>query len=606
MGFSFAPSVVSSPRKPLVRHITPLETHVSTESPILDHGHGDSKYLVRSSYTTSFAHMGEVYLYHDLHGYIIKMSPDILDFLNNFKEPTKPDDVCVKYASAFEDQTPEAFVGVFLQFSCLIRPDHDQVEDIGDMIPVKSRWNIWQRHDDGTMTIYTAWGDKPLRKTVLSADELAIWDQFDGERGLRQISVENSLDLVTARKLIARLAHHEVQAVKLSAMPLSVYKSRPGLKPPYLTSTMPYAHFEPGVDKLPQGMDGFFSPEGYYRNEVDDADDQFDHEETTLSHLLRVPHPILGGRTYGQALVDRLLEYKAIPEGEIKVLEIGGGLGFMAKAVIEALQAAGRKVDYHIFDLAPTLAAAQKDRLAGLPVTYYAGDVVADVIPASGFDLVLSNEMIGDLLAVRLDRAPFGLDADEPDDAVFEKALDDAGEAGELLRKYNIPIGDAPDPFYLNIGAWRMVEKLFDIMKPGATAWVTEFGEMGRWPLLSTHLDHPELSIHWGQMMLVSKQVGFHADFEFVIDFMDFNRNLEGLATTRSYFRALSALCEEHGVKIEKIGYTREMFAQLLAGKLDLNRVGDIQFDRVEDRLMGLVPHEFKALILKKPVDIEA
>ncbi len=579
---------------------------MSDENPILDHGHGDSKYLVRSSYTTSFAHMGEVYLYHDLYGYIIKMSPDILDFLNNFREPTKPEDVCRTYANAFEDQTPEAFVGIFLQFGCLLRPNHDQVEDIGDMIPVRSRWNIYKRNDDGTMTFYTAWGESPLRKVDLTADEVAIWDCFDSERSIARIAKEDGLDAAAIRKLIARLAQHEVQAVKLSALPLSAYKSRPGLKPPYLTSTMPYKRFEPGVDPLPKGVDGFFSPEGYYLSEVEDADEQFDHQETTLSHLLRMPHPVLGHRTYGEALVHQLFEYRAIPEGDIKVLEIGGGLGFMAKAVIEALQAAGRKVDYHIFDLAPALAGAQKERLAGLPVTWHAGDIVKDPVPETGFDLVLSNEMIGDLLAVRLDKSKFGLDAEDPDDAIFEKALDDAGLAGELVRKYTIPIGDAPDELYLNIGAWLMVEKLFDLMKPGATAWITEFGEMGRWPLLSTHLDHPELSIHFGHLMLVSKKVGFHVDFEFVIDFLNFRRDLEGLATTRSYFRALTALCEEHGVKLEKIGYTRDMFARLLEGKLDLNKIGDIQFDRVEDRLMGLVPHEFKALILKKPVDIEA
>jgi hypothetical protein len=29
--------------------------------------------------------------------------------------------------------------------------------------------------------------------------------------------------------------------------------------------------------------------------------------------------------------------------------------------------------------------------------------------------------------------------------------------------------------------------------------------------------------------------------------------------------------------------------------------VGELRFERIEDRLMGLVPHEFKALVAKKP-----
>jgi hypothetical protein len=576
------------------------------EAPILDHGHGDSKYLVRSAYTTSFAHMGEVYLYHDLYGYIIKMSPDILDFINLFRSPTKPDDVCRAYANAFGDQTPEAFVGVFLQFGCLVKPNHDQRQDLGDMMPVRGRWNVWRRDSGGGLTLYTAWGDAAPAKVTLSPREVAMWDRFDGERPLRIIAAEAGVSLTEAAGLVARLAHHTVQAVKLSALPLSAYRNRPGLKPPYLTSTMPYARFEPGETPLPVGMDGYFSPEGYYRSGIDDADAQFDHQETTLSHLLRYPHPALHGQTYGAALVGALLARGAVPEGQVKVLEIGGGLGFMARAVIEALQAAGRSVDYHILELAPTLARAQAERLAGLRFTHHTGDVVADPIPESGFDLVLSNEMIGDLMAVRLEKARFGLDAEEPDDAVFERALDEAGEAGALIRKYSVPIGDAPESFYLNIGAWRMIEKLFDVMRPGATAFITEFGEMGRFPLLSTHLDHPELSIHFGHATLVAREVGFETDFAFVIDFMNFRRDLEGLATTRSYFRALSNLCAEHGVALEKIGYTRETFGALVEGKLRLDDIGDIQFDRLEDRLMGLVPHEFKALVLKKPVALEA
>ena len=68
----------------------------------------------------------------------------------------------------------------------------------------------------------------------------------------------------------------------------------------------------------------------YYKHDVGDADAQFDHLETTLSHLLRVPHPALRGRTYGQALIDVLIERGAIPEGRVRVLEIGAGLGPLA------------------------------------------------------------------------------------------------------------------------------------------------------------------------------------------------------------------------------------------------------------------------------------
>lgn len=577
---------------------------------VLDHGHGDSSRLVRSPYTTSFAHMGEVYLYHDIYGYILKMSPDILGFLDAFKTPTRPDEVCRNYANAFEDQTPEAFVGIFLQFGCLIKPDHDQINDIWEMIPVRGRWNVWQREPNGGLTFYCAWGDNPLTKVTLTPDEARVWWQIDGETTIKTIQFDTQVAPEVVLSVFKKLGHHDVQAAKLSALPLKFYKKKPQMKPQYLTSTMPYRHYEPGapgeLGELPKPIEAYFSPEGYYRGEIDNADVQFDHEETTLAHLFRKPHPALDGRTYGQAVVDALLKKGRVAEGEVKVLEIGGGLGFMAKAVVEALQAAGRAVTYHIMELSPTLAAAQRERTAGLPVTVHMGDVLTDAFPDSGYDLVLANEMIGDLMAVKLDRKRFGLGEGEPDDAVFEKGLDESGLAGELVRKYTVPIGDAAEEFYLNIGAWQLSERLMGVMKPGASAWITEFGEMGKWPLLSTHLDHPELSIHFGHLMLVSKGVGFEVDFAFVMDLIDMRRDLEGLQTTRSYFRALKALLAERGIELEKVGYTREMFAALLGDKVAPGEVGEIAFDRIEDRLMGLVPHEFKCLLLQKPVTVEA
>jgi hypothetical protein len=42
------------------------------------------------------------------------------------------------------------------------------------------------------------------------------------------------------------------------------------------------------------------------------------------------------------------------------------------------------------------------------------------------------------------------------------------------------------------------------------------------------------------------------------------------------------------------------MLDAALDGKLDVTQIGEIRWDRLEDRLMGLVPHEFKALIATK------
>jgi hypothetical protein len=130
---------------------------------------------------------------------------------------------------------------------------------------------------------------------------------------------------------------------------------------------------------------------------------------------------------------------------------------------------------------------------------------------------------------------------------------------------------------------------------------VTEFGDVAAWPRLSTQLDHPELSTHFGHLLQAARGSGLEAKIEFVIDLLDFDRTLQGLATTRSHFRALRALAADAGIELAKIGYTPALLAEAVGNKLDLDDIGELRWDKIEDRLMGLVPHEFKALVLGKP-----
>ncbi|HUH05537.1 MAG TPA: hypothetical protein VML75_26265, partial [Kofleriaceae bacterium] len=226
------------------------------------------------------------------------------------------------------------------------------------------------------------------------------------------------------------------------------------------------------------------------------------------------------------------------------------------------------------------------------------GDVLEVPLEAGAYDLIVSNEMLGDLPAVELTWAQAGIGLE--DDA-RERALDALGATGELLRQLALQLGDAPDPFYLTTGAFRFVQRAAAALAPGGVLFASEFGELGRYPRLSTHLDHPELSIHFGLLEDAGRAVGLDGKIEFIIDLLDFDRDLQGMATTRSYFRALTAMLSDLGVALDKIGYTRDMLDELLRGKVDTTRIGTLHFDRIEDRLMGLVPHEFKALLARKP-----
>ena len=60
--------------------------------------------LRRSAFLSTFAHQGAVYLYHDLYGYLLQMSPDLIEFLDQFAEPRTAADVVAAHADRFEGQ----------------------------------------------------------------------------------------------------------------------------------------------------------------------------------------------------------------------------------------------------------------------------------------------------------------------------------------------------------------------------------------------------------------------------------------------------------------------------------------------------------------------
>jgi hypothetical protein len=163
-------------------------------------------------------------------------------------------------------------------------------------------------------------------------------------------------------------------------------------------------------------------------------------------------------------------------------------------------------------------------------------------------------------------------------------------------------MGEAPDPFYLQTGALELLAKIARWLVPGGVAFVSEFGEIARWPVLSRHLDHPELSSHFSLLQHAAMQLGLSASIDFVMDLIDLQRDQRGLATTRSHFRALRAMCADAGVELDKIGYTPAMLDAALGDKLARADLGELRFDKIEDRLMGLVPHEFKALVITAPL----
>lgn len=212
------------------------------------------------------------------------------------------------------------------------------------------------------------------------------------------------------------------------------------------------------------------SPGSSYRDDALSPKERFDEVETTMSHLLRRPHPALGGRSYGAALFRALKARGYLPRP--KVLEVGAGAAFVSTAFASE---SDTPLDYTFVDLSRRLLDFQRSKLKS------ARAICADMeqLPfrSSSFDgLVLANEVIADL-----------------------------------------PITKGPDGTPINSGAYRFVDELWRVLSATGAACLTEFG--GDFRPSGVRLsgafgrgEHVEHSIHFGELEARCRSLGFQVE----------------------------------------------------------------------------------------------
>ena len=568
--------------------------------------------LTRSAYASMFERMGMVYVYHDLFGYLMEMTPDVARLLEAFAGPMTVDQALARLEDDFEPEQLDDFVSVFVSQSCLVNPGTDEREQVWEMYPMVGSWVLTHQSAPKRLKLVTT------RRGKVQTEDLRVWEQhlwarINGDRSARTIFDEISALRAPGYRppteerfleTLARWVHHDQQYLRLSHYPLEMYRPVSFPMPPYLRSTMPFAPRRPGApDEVPLVMRRVVSASRHYEHDGRRPGERFDVDETTLSHLFRAPGPWLQGRSYAGALVDALAARGALGPSGARVLEIGGGMGDLAAGVIEEIAArwpeAIDRLRYTILDLSPALGAQQRDRLRALPVQpeIRAADAETAALPEAAYDLIISNEMVGDLAVARLDReeAAALLAGDAPGDL--------SDEIAALLRRHPTVLAPEhlPDEFHLNVGAFSLIERAWTALAPGGWAFVSEFGEELSFPRLSSHLDHPEFSIHFGHLRAVAQDLGFEAELHLVLDLLGFQRDLMTLATTRGQFLSLRELARRRGARLDKRAYTPEALAQALGDALPLSSLGGLRFQPLEQRVMGLAPTDFKALLCRKP-----
>ena len=587
-----------------------------------------TKVLKRSAHLQYFRKYDQYYTFHNLYGYIIGMSRDLVTFLDFYLTPRSYRAVLTHFEETYVDSQMLEFVDVFSGHGCLVGPDADETAPLWEMIPMRAAWIVYIIEQPDRVAHYTSTADGELRKETLSRQESALWQAINGESTLRelvdQLREAGTIDSDDALILewVAHWTHVDRQLLKFSARPESYYRRQPHLRPPYLTSTMPYAPFDPQRDSDTDGVSNTREEmDRYHQKTITNPQRQFDIQETTLSHVLRRPHPALGDQSYGHRMVELLVEAGHLGPETTSIWEVGGGTGAFAECVLTALRDHYPQIfgglTYTILDLAPALQQGQQARLTafGERVRFVTGNAESYDFPESSIDLVLANEMLGDLTTRLFTREQVGLPIPQggipespeeaaeamPSEAERVARLEALGPDGVLLLQLDLLLADAPPVFYLNIGAYRLMQRLLPALKAGCTAVLVEFGEMHKYPVLSSQLDHPEFSIHFAHLAQAAERIGFAVDYKPIVDWMFVKRDLPALATTQTYFRTLAAALAEYGITMEKIGYSQQMLRELLGDALTLNQVHVLDFRPIAERCMGLVPHDFKALVLTKP-----
>jgi len=202
---------------------------------------------------------------------------------------------------------------------------------------------------------------------------------------------------------------------------------------------------------------------------------RFDEVECTISHLLRLPHPALGGRRYGEALLQGIAA-RGIAPGRSGVIEIGGGAGHIAEAAWRGDAGALTRARWTALDLSPALIAAQRKR------------ALAEGQPG-GAHLRWA-----------------GIRADALELPLRSRSIDGLVLANEV-------IADLPVEEGRNAGAVALVHELARVLAPGGGAVLTEFGgDFAPGPVrllaASGQGEHVEWSIDFRQLRAAATEAG--------------------------------------------------------------------------------------------------
>lgn len=332
----------------------------------------------------------------------------------------------------------------------------------------------------------------------------------------------------------------------------------------------------------------------YHQKRICNALDQFEHVETTISHIYKEPHILLGGKNYGASFADVLMERGAIREG-ISVLEVGGGTGIFGKSFLDQIKNVAPKVykniKYSFFEISPVLLRSQREmsKTHSSVTTFIQGDIQNHNFGRKRFDIVISNEMIADLVTVKLKK---GYLKDNT------RLSENRKRAVSLIKKFRIDVSSAQEVFLFNLGAIEFLHTIKKILKPRGKAYVVEYGSEWWYPRALHLRGHTEYSIHFGFLAKVAKQLSLNPHISLLVDFLPFNKNIKVINYTSWHCINNELLPFLNQKRIPKMVYTKDMIKEKIGEILD--KLSFIGLCDIQSKEVLMAPVEFCVLSLER------
>ncbi len=231
-------------------------------------------------------------------------------------------------------------------------------------------------------------------------------------------------------------------------------------------------------------------------------------DEVSLSHLLRGENPFTrDGLPYGGQLAKILLEKNLLLPNS-NILEIGPGIGDVAKAFTGELES---DWEYTFFDVSKRIIKYLKGGFPRDRFSFVSGDVLEIGKMKEKYNIVICNEVLADLPMVINPLSDItGMKADK-----WDMVMDARRQIDEYAFK--LPEKDV----VFNYGAVRFIEQVGKILDKKGTVFIAENACDPGFPRMIPVYGHTEFSIKFGWLEKVAKKLGFSVETGKITDLFE-------------------------------------------------------------------------------------